>query len=172
MAAISNIYITHGLMVLCALSCVIVALPEGGGRIVASWRIPAAALLAGAAALLLVAYPTWGELKNPELWMFAIVAGVAGVARGYWMQLDVDHGWRLIRLTRALDCRIATLLLAAMALAEVAVAIHGPADQPTMELGMAMLASFLLARAAAVMARARQEPQSDLHDRPSPPLEE
>ena len=172
MTAISNIYLTHGLMALCTLACLVIALPEGGGRIVAAWRIPVAALLAAAAALVLVAYPTWGELKNPELWIFSIVAGVAGVARGYWMQLDVDHAWRLLRLPRAADCRVATFLLAGMALGEIGLATAGPADQPTMELGMTVIASFLLARAAAVMVRARQEPQSDLHDRPSPPLEE
>jgi len=52
MMAISNLYLTHSVMMLCAL----------------------------------VAYPTWGELKNPGLWMFAIVAAVTGVARAYWMQ--------------------------------------------------------------------------------------
>lgn len=172
MSAISNLFFTHGLMALCALTCLVIAVPEGGGRIVAAWRIPVAALLAAAAALLLVAYPTWGELKNPELWMFSIVAGVAGVARGYWMHLDVDHAWRLIRLPRAGDCRVATVALAGLALVEVALAAAGPADQPTMELGMTVIASYLVARAVAVMARARHEPQSDLHDRPPPPVEE
>lgn len=172
MNAISNVYLTHGLMFACALACLVIAIPEGGGRIVAAWRIPVAALLSGVAALLLVAYPTWGELKNPELWMFSIVAGVLGVVRGFWIQLDVDHGWRLVRLSRAIDCRVATVVLVGMALVEVALAVSGPADQPTMELGMTVIASFLIARAAAVMVRARQEPQSDLHDRPSPPVEE
>jgi hypothetical protein len=130
------------------------------------------AVLSGIAALVLVAYPTWGELKNPELWMFSIIAGVAGFARGHWMQLDVDHGWRLIRLTRAVDCRVATILLVVLALTEIALALSGPADQPTMELGMTVIASFLVARAAAVLVRARNEPQSDLHDRPRPPIEE
>lgn len=172
MNLLANLYLTHGLMLGCALASVIVALREGSGRVVAAWRIPAVAVLAGVAALVLVAYPTWRELKNPELWMLAIVAGVLGVARGYWMQLDVDHAWHLVRLPRAVDCSVATVLLAAMAIAEVALAIRGPADQPTMELGMTVIASFLLARAAAVMVRAYQEPQSDLHDRPAPPVEE
>ena len=172
MSAVSNLYLTHGLMLLSALSAAFIAIPEGGGRIVAMWRVPTVGLLAGVAALTLIAYPTWGELKNTELWMFAIVAGVAGVARGYWMQLDVDHGWRLIRLSRAFDCRIATALLALLALGEVALALTGPADQPTTDLGMAVIASFLLTRAVAVMVRARQEPQSDLHHQPSPPVEE
>ena len=172
MNAIANLYLTHGVMVTSAFVAALLALPEGGGRVVAAWRIPAVALLASLSALTLVAYPTWGELKNPELWIFSIVAGVAGVARGYWMQLDVDPGWRLVRLPRGVDCRVATILLAAMALLEIMLALHGPADQPTMELGMTMLASYLLTRAVAVMVRARQEPQSDLHDRPPPPVEE
>lgn len=100
MTVLSNIHLTHGLMLACALASVVVALPEGSGR---------------------------------------IVAGV---------------------------------LLAAMATAEVVLAIRGPADQPTMELGMTVIASFLLARAAAVMVRAYHETRSDLHDRPAPPVEE
>ena len=48
-------------------------------------------------------YPTWGELKNPGLWMFAILAAAAGVARGYWMEIDIDHSWSLIRLRNAID---------------------------------------------------------------------
>jgi hypothetical protein len=35
----------------------------------------------------------------------------------------------------------------------------------------AVVASFLIGRSAAVLLRARQEPQSDLHDAPSPPAE-
>ena len=97
MIAISNFYLTHGLMLLCSLSAWVLAFPEGSGRIVSAWRIPVVGLLAGAAALILVAYPTWGELKNPELWIFSILAGIAGVARGYWMQIDVDH-WRFLYL--------------------------------------------------------------------------
>ena len=52
-----------------------------------------------------------------------------------------------------------------------ALAAIGPADQPTMELGLTVVASFLVGRSAAVLLRSRQEPQSDLHDSPSPPAE-
>jgi hypothetical protein len=53
---------------------------------------------------------------------------------------------------------------------EIALASMDPADQPTMELGMTMAASFLAGRAGAVVFRSRSESQADLHDHPSPPL--
>jgi hypothetical protein len=58
-----------------------------------------------------------------------------------------------------------------LVLIEIALAAIGPADQPTMELGLTVTASFLVGRSAAVLLRARQEPQSDLHDSPAPPAE-
>ena len=94
------------------------------------------ALLAALSALWLIAYPTWGELKNPGLWMFAILAALAGVARGYWLRIYVDHTWRLMRLQRAYDCLVAAAGLIGLSLVEIALAWIGPADQPTMELGM------------------------------------
>jgi hypothetical protein len=119
----------------------------------------------------LIAYPTWGELKNPGLWMFAIVAAVAGAARGDLLRFDIDHNWRLMRLRKAYDSLIAAAALIGLALVESALAAIGPADQPTMELGLTVVASFLVGRSAALLLRSRQEPQSDLHDSPSPPAE-
>ena len=152
MNVLSNLYLTHGLMLACAFASVVVALPEGSGRIVAAWRIPVAALLA--------------DRRD------AAVAG-AGQPDEAPGVIDVDpHPVAARHAQHAGDGRVATVLLAAMATAEVALAIRGPADQPTMELGMTVIASFLLARAAAVMVRAYHEPQADLHDRPAPPVEE
>ena len=172
MTLVSNLYLTHGLMLLCAIGSATLSAREGRGLVVPAWRVPAAGLLAVFSALSLIAYPTWGELRNPGLWMFAIVAGAAGVARGYWVQLDVDHGWRLLRLPHGFDGLLAACLLCVLAAIEIALALSGPADQPTTELGMAVLAAFLGGRAAAVLWRARHEPQSDLHDRPPPPVQE
>ena len=107
MTLISNVYLTHGLMLLCACAAAYAALSESTGRIVPEWRPAAPGLLAAMAALSLIAYPTWGELKNPGLWMFAILAAVAGAACGYWLRLYVDHSWRLIRLQKASDCLVA-----------------------------------------------------------------
>jgi hypothetical protein len=171
MTLVSNVYLTHGLMLVCAVAAAYSALPESTGRIVPEWRPAVTALLAAMSALALIAYPTWGELKNPGLWMFAILAAVAGGARGYWLRLDVDHSWRLMRLRKAHDGFIAAAGLSGLALVEIALAAIGPADQPTMELGLTVVASFLVGRSAAVLVRSRQEPQSDLHDSPSPPAE-
>jgi hypothetical protein len=171
MTLVSNVYLTHGLMLVCALAPAYSTLPESTGRIVPAWRPAVTALLAALSALSLIAYPTWGELKNPGLWMFAIVAAVAGAARGYWLRFDIDHSWRLIRLQKAYDGLIAATALIGLALVEIALAAIGPADQPTMELGLTVVASFLVGRSAALLLRSRQEPQSDLHDSPSPPAE-
>ena len=172
MTLVSNVYLTHGLMLLCACAATYAALPESAGRIVPEWRPAVTPLLAAMAALSLIAYPTWGELKNPGLWMFAILAAVAGAARGYWLRLYVDHSWRLIRLQKAYDCLVAAAALIGLSLIEIALAAIGPADQPTMELGLTVIASFLVGRSAAVLVRSRQEPQSDLHDSPAPPAAE
>lgn len=158
-------------MLLCAVAAAYNALPESMGRVVPEWRPALTAFLAALSALALIACPTWGELKNPGLWMFAILAAGAGVARGYWLRIDVDHRWRLIPMQKAHDCLAAAVALVGLAVVEIAVAAIGPADQPTMELGLTVMASFLVGRLAAVQLRARQEPQSDLHDSPSPPVE-
>ena len=172
MTLVSNVYLTHGLMLVCAVAAAYSALPESTGRIVPEWWPVVTALLAATSALALIAYPTWGELKNPGLWMFAILAAVAGAARGYWLRLYVDHSWRLIRLQKAYDCLVAAVGLVGLSLIEIALAAIGPADQPTMELGLTVIASFLVGRAAAVLLRSRHEPQSDLHDSQSPPAAE
>lgn len=165
MMLIANVYITHALMLLFALAATYVALPEGSGQVIREWRLLASALLGAMAALALITYPTWGELKNPGLWMFAILAAAAGVARGYWMRIDIDHRWGLIRLRNAIDGPIAAGGLALLAVIEIVLATIGPADQPTMELGMTVLAAFLMGRAGAVLLRSRHEPQADLHDK-------
>jgi hypothetical protein len=103
--------------------------------------------------------------------MFAILAALVGAARGYWLRIYIDHSWRLVRLQKAHDGLVAAAGLIGLALVEIALAAIGPADQPTMELGLAMVASFLVGRSAAVLLRSRQEPQSDLHDNPYPPAE-
>ena len=172
MTLVSNVHLTHGLMLVCAVAAAYSTLPESTDRIVPAWRPAVTALLAALSALSLIAYPTWGELKNPGLWMFAIVAAVAGAARGYRLRFDIDHNWRLIRLQKAYDgLLIAAAALIGLALVEIALAAIGPADQPTMELGLTVVASFLVGRSAALLLRSRQEPQSDLHDSPSPPAE-
>lgn len=170
MTVVSNLYLTHGVMLLSALAAVFTTIPECTGRIVHWWRPAVPALLAALSALALIAYPTWGELKNPALWMFAIVAAVVGLARGYLLQIDVDQIWSLVRPQRSYDGLLVAVLLMVLAVIEILLAAIGPADQPTMELGMTVAASFLVGRAAAVLFRVRSEPHADLRD-PSRPAQ-
>lgn len=172
MKLISNLYATHGLMLLCVAIAVVLSIPEARGRVMAAWRVPVAAALAVLSAVILIAYPTWGELKNPALWAFAIGATVVGIVRGYWMQLDVDQGNHLVRLTKAQDGIVLAITLLILVLLEITAAILAPSGQPTAELGLSIVAFFLAGRAAAVVWRARNEPQTDLYDRPPPPVEE
>ena len=169
MTIVANLYLTHGVMLLSALAAAIVIVPESIGRIVRWWWPAMVALLAALSALALIAYPTWGDLKNPGLWMFAILAAVVGVARGYLLRVDVDQIWGLVRLQRSYDTFLAAVLLVALAAIEIMLANIGPADQPTMELGMTIAASYLVGLTAAVLFRARSEPHADLHD-PSRPV--
>jgi hypothetical protein len=166
---VSNIYVMHGLMLGCAIATAYVALPETTGRAFSEWRLAVIAVLAALSALTLIAYPAWRELMNPVLWIVAILAAIVGAGRGYALQIFVDHGWKLIRLPRAYDCVGAGAGLIVLALIEIALAALGPDYQPTMELGLAVLAAFLVGRSTAVLLRAAQEPQADLHDREWPP---
>ena len=51
MTLVSNVYLTHGLMLLCACAATYAALPESTGRIVPEWRPAVTPLLAAMAAL-------------------------------------------------------------------------------------------------------------------------
>ena len=46
MTLVSNVYLTHGLMLLCTIAAACSALPESMGRIVPEWRPAMTALLA------------------------------------------------------------------------------------------------------------------------------
>jgi hypothetical protein len=77
----------------------------------------------------------------------------------------LSHG---LMLACALDCLVAAIALIGLSLVEIALAAIGPADQPTMELRLTVIASFLVGRSAAVLPRSRPGAQSDLHDSPPP----
>ena len=165
---VSNLYFTHGLMLLAGLAAAAAAIPECRGLVVRWWWPSVPAVLAAISAFALIAYPTWGELKNPGLWMFAIVAGIGGVARGYTLRIDVDQIRQLIRPQKSYDGTIVAMSMPVLAVIEFIIAAVRPEDQPTTELGLTLAASFLVGRAAAVQFRARDEPHADLPD-PSGP---
>lgn len=91
--------------------------------------------------------------------------GVAGVAHGAWIGLEVDHQQRRFLLRRAPGAfwiaLAATLLIAADILAEPVGRLDSSFVQ-TAELGLTVLTSFLVGRNAALLVRSRDIPQHDL----------
>jgi hypothetical protein len=165
-----NLYLAQILIVLAAVGAAISALPEGRRKPFPRWRLLVAPVLASLAAFLQVIYPSLRELDQPEMWELTVLAGVAGIARGQFMTVEVDQIWNLIRVPRPrelLPIAMALPLLAFAGAAE-AVLVEFPRDPESpglrilIEIGMAMAAGFLVGRAGAVWFRFPHVPHQEL----------
>lgn len=162
---ISALHATHALMLVFAVAAALSAVREGLGLPVKRWSLLLTPLLAAVSALVLISHPSLADLRRPGMWLFALVAVLVGIARGALLRLQVDNAWRLVRLRRAQDGLFATLLFLLLAIGEIALRIAGPAGvayHPTVELGMLLIVSFLVGRAAAAWQRALHMPHVDL----------
>lgn len=162
---IDSLLLSHSLMMLAAAGAAACAVPEGRRRLIRRWQLLLPAALAAVATLLLVAYPSFSELRRPELWMFALGATVVGFVRGQFMSLQVDHAWRVVRLPGVPDGLWMAIVLALLAALEVVRAVDGGVADgflPTLEFAMVMVAGYLVGRAIAGWARVRQMPNSEL----------
>ena len=167
------LYVTHIVMTLAAGGAALAGLPEGLGRPIQRWQLLVPAALACLAALMLFSYPSFAEFDHPELWMFAVGAVVVGVARGHWMTIDVDQIWNRVRIPRGHDglaAAFAMALLAAIEMVAVLAGLAGGRYQLTLQLGMALVAGYLVGRASAAWPRIPHIPHSDLLD--AVPVEE
>jgi hypothetical protein len=160
--------ISQLLIVAAALAAVAAVVPEARRRLIPRWRL---LLPAGLAALVCVAeivHPSLEKLDQPGIWLLAVAAGVVGVARGHFMSLEVDQVWNVIRLRRAREGMWLTVVLAVLAGAEaVEVALAAPdatdlAFRPLVEIGMALVAGFMVGRAGAAWLRIPDVPHSEL----------
>lgn len=165
---IDALYLSQAAIVAAAAGAATAALPEARGRPVRRWQFLLPAGLAALAFVLEIVHPSLEELKEPAIWLFAVVAGVAGVARGRFMPLEVDQTWNRIRLPRApegLWFAVALALLATVEAIEVSQAAPDARDlafRPLVEFGMALAAGFLVGRAGAAWIRVPHIPHSDL----------
>jgi len=159
--------ISQLLIVAVALAAVATIVPEARRRLIPRWRL----LPAGLAALVCVAeivHSSLEKLDQPGIWLLAVAAGVVGVARGHCMRLEVDQVWNLIRLRRAREGLWLTVVLAVLAIAEaMEVALAAPdatdlAFRPLVEIGMALVAGFMVGRAGAAWLRIPDVPHSEL----------
>jgi hypothetical protein len=147
-----------------AVTACIVATREWRAEPVARWRLVFQPLLVLAPTLVLLYLPP-PELLDPEVWMLALVAGAAGVARGALIALQVDHGRGLILMERAPEAFWMSILAALLIAVDIAAAPAGRLDSSfvgTIELFMVVLAGLLVGRNAAVLMRSRDAPQHDL----------
>jgi hypothetical protein len=153
------------LVVVLAVAACVVAYPEQWARPLPYWRLLPLPLLIIAATAVLFYVPPSNDLGDPAVWMAALLSGTAGVARGAWIGLEVDHQQRLFLLRRAPEAfwiaLAATLLVAVDILAEPVGRLDSSYVQ-TVELGLTVLMSFLVGRNAALLVRSRDIPQHDL----------
>jgi len=163
---ITSLHAMHALMLVFAVAAMLSSLREGRGLPVKRWSLLLTPLLAAVSALVLISHPSLADLRRPGMWLFALLAALAGVARGALLRMQADNAWRLVRLSRARDGLFATFLFLLLAIGEIALRLAGPAGaafHPTVELGMLLVVSFLIGRAGAVWQRALHMPHVDLH---------
>ena len=153
------------LAVVLAIAACVVAFPERRGRPLPHWRLLPLPLLMAAVTAVLFYVPPSNDLGDPALWMAALVSGSAGVARGAWMRLEVDHRQRRLLLRRAPEALwialAAMLLIVANILAEPVGRLDTSFVQAA-ELALSVLTSFVVGRNAALLVKSRDVPQHDL----------
>ena len=106
------------LVVVLAIVACVVAYPERRARPLSYRRLLPLPLLMVAATVVLFYVPPSNDLGDPAVWMAALVSGVAGVARGAWVGLEVDHQQRRFLLRRAPEAFWIALAATALIAAE------------------------------------------------------
>ena len=165
-----NLYAAQIVIVLAALGAMLSAVPEGRQRVIRPWQLLVPPGLAALAAFVEVIYPSLQQLHQPEMWELAVIAGVAGLARGQFMPLEVDHVWNVIRLRRAPEGLWATIALVLLALIGAAEAHlfgfprdpENPGLRILIEIGMTAAAGFLIGRAGTAWFRIPHVPHQEL----------
>src|SRR3954468_3026232 len=99
--AMSGLHAFSVLVVVLMLAACVAALPEQRRSPFARWRLALPPLLVAAATLVLLYLPPSNDLREPQVWMLALVAGVLGIGRGALIGLQVDQGSGRLLLSRA-----------------------------------------------------------------------
>ena len=145
------------------LGCVAV-LPEWRRRSVSRLRLVTVPLLALVPTGVLLYLPP-PEFGDPQVMMLALVAAVAGVARGALISLRVDHAHGRVLLSRAPEAPWAMAGVLVLILLDVFAEPVGRLGSPfvgTVEMLMVLLTFSLLGRNAAILVRSLDAPQHDL----------
>jgi hypothetical protein len=163
--AMSGLPVFSVLVVVLMLSAGAAALPELRRSPFARWRLAMPPLLVASATLVLLYLPPSNGLREPQLWTAALVAAVLGIVRGALIGLQVDQSSGRLLLWRAREgfwiAVVAALLVVGDLLAEPLGHV-GASFSQTVELMLAILASFLIGRNTALVMRSRDTPHGDL----------
>lgn len=152
-------------IVLLGLLACVVAFPGRRPVPLPRWRLAVSAVLLAAAALVLLAFPPHNSLYEPEVWLVGLPFLLVGIGRGAWIHLQVDHGQGKLRLARAPEefwVAVAALLLILIDVVGEPFGRTGSLYVKAIELGLVILAGFVLGRNAALLVRSRDAPQQDL----------
>jgi hypothetical protein len=153
------------LVVLLGLLACIVAFPGRRAVPLPRWRLAVSAVLLAAAALVLLSLPPHNSLYEPEVWLIGLPFFLAGIGRGAWIRLQVDHGQGWLRLARAPEEFWVAVLALLLVLVDVVGEPFGRTGSiyvKAVELGLVSLAGFVVGRNAALVVRSRDAPQQDL----------
>ena len=156
---------TSFLIVLLGLLACIVAFPGRWAVPLPRWRLAVSAVLLAAAALTVVYLPPHNDLREPEIWLVGLPFVLLGIGRGAWIRLQVDHGQGRLRLARAPEEFWIAVLALLLILVDVVGEPFGRTGSiyiKTIELGLVILAGFVVGRNAALLVRSRDAPQHDL----------
>jgi hypothetical protein len=129
------------------------------------WRLALPPLLVAAAALLMLHLPPYDDLRDPEVWMIGIPFAVVGIGRGALIELQVDQGQGMVLPKRAPEefwIAVAALLLILFDVIDPPFGTLDSAYIQAVELVLAVLASFMVGRNAALLVRSRDAPHHDL----------
>lgn len=161
----SGLHAFSVLVVVLMLAACVAALPEQRRSPFARWRLALPPLLVAAATLVLLYLPPSNDLREPQVWMLALVAAVLGIGRGALIGLQVDQGSGRLLLSRAPEGFWIAIVAALLVVGDLVVeplGHVGASFSQTVELAVAMLASFLIGRNTALVMRSRDTPHRDL----------
>jgi hypothetical protein len=158
------LYLVHIVMALATAGAAAASVSEGFGLPIRRWQLLVPGTLASLATIMLWSYPSFEDLRDPELWTFAIGAGVVGFCRGHFMEMDADHLRNRVRVRRGREGTAAAFALAILAALELAglSGLIGLRYHPTLELGMALFGGYLFGRSCAAWRRFPHIPHADL----------
>lgn len=164
-----HLFIADAVMMLLAIGCALGIFHERRRRTVKRWRVLVPGLLAFAATVVLVVYPTARDLHQPQLWMVALLALLLGSARGAALSLFSDHNWGLVRVRRTYDGVVFALVLVLLATFVTGIEVRAGAKThlaPALEFAMTVVSFFLLGRSIAGWIRAGMIAHDDLYEPP------